>query len=115
MPHIVVKDLSKTFWVAERAPGLWGSMRGLVHRKTRKVEALKGVSFSIEQGELVGYIGPNGAGKSTTIKILSGILVPSGGSATLPDERPGTIAFTMWDALVWSLGNAPNSGGICQC
>lgn len=88
MPHIVVKDLSKTFWVSERAPGLWGSMRGLVHRKTRKVEALKGISFSIEQGELVGYIGPNGAGKSTTIKILSGILVPSGGQCDIAGRTP---------------------------
>jgi ABC-2 type transport system ATP-binding protein len=88
MPHIVVKDLRKTFWVSEHAPGLWGSMRGLMHRKTRKVEALKGISFAIEPGELVGYIGPNGAGKSTTIKILSGILVPSGGACDIAGRTP---------------------------
>ncbi len=79
MPQIFVENLEKRFRVAERKAGLWGAFRGLVHRHYRDVEALHGVSFSIEPGELVGYIGPNGAGKSTTIKILSGILVPSGG------------------------------------
>ncbi|MCZ6619382.1 MAG: ABC transporter ATP-binding protein [Gammaproteobacteria bacterium] len=79
MPQIFVENLEKRFRVAERKAGLWGAVRGLVHRRYREVEALHEVSFSIEQGELVGYIGPNGAGKSTTIKILSGILVPSGG------------------------------------
>ena len=79
MTQIVVEDLAKTFLVAERRAGLLGAFAGLVRRRYRKVEALHGVSFSLEPGELVGYIGPNGAGKSTTIKILSGILVPTGG------------------------------------
>lgn len=88
MSHIIVENLRKTFFVSERASGLWGSIRGLVQRQTREVEALKGVSFSLKQGELVGYIGPNGAGKSTTIKILSGILVPSGGICTVGGRTP---------------------------
>jgi ABC-type oligopeptide transport system ATPase subunit len=88
MSHIVVKDLSKTFYLSERTSGLWGSVRGLVQRKTREVQALKGVSFSVEPGELVGYIGSNGAGKSTTIKILSGILVPSGGTCVIGGRTP---------------------------
>jgi len=88
MSHILVKDLSKTFFVSERASGLWGSVRGLVQRQARKVQALKGVSFSLEPGELVGYIGPNGAGKSTTIKILSGILVPSSGTCLIGGRTP---------------------------
>jgi ABC-2 type transport system ATP-binding protein len=77
--QIVVEDLVKSFEVAERRPGLWGAVRGVVHREVHRVEALAGVGFSIEPGELVGYVGPNGAGKSTTIKILSGILVPDSG------------------------------------
>ncbi len=79
MSQIIVEDLAKTFLVAERRAGLLGAFAGLVRRRHREVKALHGVSFSLEAGELVGYIGPNGAGKSTTIKILSGILVPTGG------------------------------------
>lgn len=90
MAHIVVENLRKTFWVSERASGLLGSVRGLVQRQSREVEALKGVSFSLEPGELVGYIGPNGAGKSTTIKILSGILVPTGGTCVIAGRTPWT-------------------------
>jgi ABC-2 type transport system ATP-binding protein len=74
MPQIVVQDLSKTYRVAERQAGLIGAVRGLVRRTYRSIEALKGISFSIGRGELVGVIGPNGAGKSTLIKILCGIL-----------------------------------------
>jgi ABC-2 type transport system ATP-binding protein len=88
MSHILVEDLRKTFFVSERSSGLLGSIRGLVQRKTREVQALKGVSFSLQRGELVGYIGPNGAGKSTTIKILSGILVPSSGTCLIGGRTP---------------------------
>ncbi|MEP0914085.1 ATP-binding cassette domain-containing protein [Leptolyngbya sp. GB1-A1] len=88
MPHITVKNLSKTFFVSQRASGPWGSVRGLMQRQTKPVQALRGVSFSLEQGELVGYIGPNGAGKSTTIKILSGILVPSSGTCVINGRTP---------------------------
>jgi ABC-2 type transport system ATP-binding protein len=79
MPQIVVENLCKTYWLAEREPGFFGAVRGLFQRRKRAVEALRSVSFSLEQGELVGLIGPNGAGKSTAIKILSGILRPTGG------------------------------------
>ena len=79
MPQIAVKDLSKTYRVAERQRGLMGAARGLFSRAHRDIEALKCVSFSLEEGELVGVIGPNGAGKSTLLKILCGILEPSSG------------------------------------
>jgi ABC-2 type transport system ATP-binding protein len=78
-PLIRVENLEKRFRVAERRPGMLGAVAGLVYRRQREIRALEGVSFTIAPGELVGYIGPNGAGKSTTIKILSGILTPSGG------------------------------------
>jgi ABC-2 type transport system ATP-binding protein len=83
MPQIVVEDLVKTFQVAVRQAGLLGAFMGLVKRQYRAVTALAGISFTIAPGELVGYIGPNGAGKSTTIKILSGILVPTSGRCTV--------------------------------
>jgi ABC-2 type transport system ATP-binding protein len=87
-PQIVVEGLVKTYSIAERAPGMWGSVKGLVHRRYRELRALDGVSFSIEAGELVGYIGPNGAGKSTTVKALSGILVPDGGRCEVRGRVP---------------------------
>ena len=79
MAQILVENLSKTYRVGVRDPGLSGAMRGLFHRRFREIAALDKVSFSLERGELLGFIGPNGAGKSTTIKILSGILRPSAG------------------------------------
>jgi ABC-2 type transport system ATP-binding protein len=88
VPIITVENLSKTYRVSERRPGTWGALTGMVHRRYREVHALDGVAFDIEPGELVGYIGPNGAGKSTTVKILSGILVPSGGSAYVLGRVP---------------------------
>ena len=70
----------KDFMIAKRETGFLGAVKSLVKREHIKKEAVKDISFSIGEGEMVGYIGPNGAGKSTTIKMLTGILVPSSGS-----------------------------------
>ncbi|HKV03703.1 MAG TPA: ATP-binding cassette domain-containing protein [Candidatus Acidoferrales bacterium] len=78
-PLIHVQGLSKHFRAFHRREGIWGSIQNLFVREYRTVAAVDGVSFSIERGEMVGYIGPNGAGKSTTIKMLTGILVPTSG------------------------------------
>ncbi len=88
MPQIIVQDLCKTFSVAERDPGAWGAVKGLVRRRYRHVPALDHISFTIETGELVGYIGPNGAGKSTTVKVLAGILVPDSGTCQVMGRTP---------------------------
>lgn len=88
MPQIEVRDLVKTFRIAERRPGILGALGGIVRRRHRIVRALDGVSFDIEPGELVAYIGPNGAGKSTTVKILGGILVPDSGSCRVLGRVP---------------------------
>ncbi len=88
MSQIIVENLVKRFRVAEAPPGLLGAVRGVVRRRHHTVDALDGVSFSIEPGELVGYIGPNGAGKSTTIKIISGILVPDSGRCEVLGRVP---------------------------
>ncbi len=85
---IRVRDLKKTFRVLKRRPGLGGAVRNLVAPEYRLVRAVDGVSFSLRQGELVGYLGPNGAGKSTTLKILTGLLVPSGGEVQVDGRVP---------------------------
>jgi ABC-2 type transport system ATP-binding protein len=77
---IEVRDLTRTFVVRER--------RGVLRRRARTVHAVADVSFDIDPGEAVGYIGPNGAGKSTTIKMLTGILVPTSGSLTVARLDP---------------------------
>jgi ABC-2 type transport system ATP-binding protein len=88
MPQILVEELSKTYRIAERSPGAWGAVKGLVRRRWRTVEALSAVSFQLQRGELVGLIGPNGAGKSTTIKILSGIMEPTSGRCEVDGLTP---------------------------
>ena len=85
---ISFQDISKTYKVAKRNPGLKAALRSIVKREYTYIEALKNVSFSIDCGEIIGYIGPNGAGKSTTIKILSGILVPTSGSCSILGQVP---------------------------
>lgn len=85
---ISVRDLQKTFRLVVRRPGLGGSIANLFAPRYRSVQAVEGVSFSMQAGELVGYLGPNGAGKSTTIKVLTGLLVPSGGEVRVGGQVP---------------------------
>ena len=85
---IEVDNLSKTFKVYHHRKGFFGSFVNLFSRKHRIVRAVDRVSFTVARGEIVGYLGPNGAGKSTTIKMLTGILVPSSGSVTVNGYIP---------------------------
>lgn len=78
-PIIRVEKLCKHFAVAERSKGMMGALRNSVVRRTTLVRAVDDLTFQIQKGELVGYLGPNGAGKSTTIKMLTGLLVPTSG------------------------------------
>src|SRR5436190_9586392 len=81
MSVIEVQGLTKSFRTYKKNPGLSGAIKGLFHREYEMTLAVKDVSFSIEVGELVGFLGPNGAGKTTTLKMLSGLLYPTSGSA----------------------------------
>ena len=88
MPQIVLQQVCKTFVLRKRQKGMLGAMRGAFTREKELVRAVRDVSFSVEEGELVGYIGPNGAGKSTTIKMMSGILVPDSGEINIMGRTP---------------------------
>jgi len=88
MSQIVVKNISKTFKVAKKQDGKMATLKHFFKREYKYIEAIKDISFSIEEGEIVGYIGPNGAGKSTTIKMLSGILVPDSGEIKVNGKIP---------------------------
>ena len=85
---IVVKELCKTYVVPVREGGVWEAAKSLVRRKTRQVEAVDGISLSVEPGEVVGFLGPNGAGKTTTLKMLSGLLYPSAGAVEVLGYTP---------------------------
>jgi ABC-2 type transport system ATP-binding protein len=113
LSSVVVEDLSKTFKVPVRQEGFLNSLRSLFHREYRMVEAVKEVTFSLEPGEVVGFLGPNGAGKTTTLKMLSGLLYPTGGSAEVlgfsPSDRDpkflSQVALIMGNrnSLQWDL------------
>lgn len=85
---IQVEHISKTFQVARRNAGFSQALQSLFHKQMDTVHALNDISFTIGDGEMVGYIGPNGAGKSSTIKILSGILTPDSGTCLVNGRIP---------------------------
>ncbi|KJD46005.1 ATP-binding cassette domain-containing protein [Paenibacillus terrae] len=89
MPSITLNQLSKTFTYYKKEPGVRKSLQNLFRREKLTKEAVRDVSFTIEEGEIVGFLGPNGAGKTTTLKMLSGILHPSEGEASV-------LGFTPW-------------------
>src|SRR5918994_1308295 len=89
MPIIEADGLTKTYRVFQKKDGLLGAFRGLYRREYKEVRAVDRVSFSIEPGEMVAFLGPNGAGKTTTLKMLSGLIYPTSGTAQV-------LGFTPW-------------------
>ena len=85
---ILVEALSKTYQVPEREGGFGAAVRSFFRRRYKNVEAVQRVSFSVGRGEVVGFLGPNGAGKTTTLKMLSGLLHPTGGTAHVLGHSP---------------------------
>lgn len=90
MPVVVVDHLSKDYISHKKEPGVMGAIRSLVTREKVITRAVEDVSFTVEEGELVGFLGPNGAGKTTTLKMLTGILYPTSGNASV-------LGYTPWE------------------
>jgi ABC-2 type transport system ATP-binding protein len=105
MPAIEVEGLCKTYVSHKKQPGIVGALKGLFTREKVEVEAVKDVTFSIEQGELVGFLGPNGAGKTTTLKMLTGILYPTSGRATVLGYTPFDRKPEMLRQIALVMGN----------
>ena len=113
MSAIEVKELTKVYRTYKKAPGLWGAIRGLGRREYVEKRAAEGITFSIEEGEFVGFLGPNGAGKTTVMKMLSGLLNPTSGTARVlgyvpwerHDEMKRELSLLMGqkNALWWDL------------
>ena len=113
MAILRAERLSKQFRVADKQPGLGGTLRHLVRRRWRVVDAVREVSFTIEPGEMVGFLGPNGAGKTTTLKMLSGLIHPSSGVADVGGLEPRrrqrrflemiTLVMGQKQQLLWDL------------
>jgi ABC-2 type transport system ATP-binding protein len=88
-PAIHVNKLTKVYRTYQKEAGFWGAFKGLAHRKYKETAAANEVSFNVDEGELVGFLGPNGAGKTTVLKMLSGLLYPTRGEATV-------LGYTPW-------------------
>jgi ABC-2 type transport system ATP-binding protein len=102
---IRVTNLRKTFRVPEREAGLRASMRSLLRRTYRDVDAVAGVSFDIPAGEIVGFLGPNGAGKTTTLKMLSGLLFPTSGEIRVLGHVPSRRERKYLGRMTLVMGN----------
>ena len=85
---IEVRNLTRVFRTYKKQPGFWGGVKGLFHREFEETAAAKDISFDIAEGEFVGFLGPNGAGKTTTLKMLSGLIYPTSGSARVAGFDP---------------------------
>lgn len=113
MPIIEVDTLSKAYAVALKDPGLGGTLRHFFQRQYRQIRAVDGVSFAIEAGEMVGFLGANGAGKTTTLKMLTGLVHPSGGTVRVAGHEPFrreaaflhqiTLVMGQKQQLIWDL------------
>ena len=107
MSVIEIERLSKSYRVYQKQDGLWGAMRGLWRREYREVRAVREVSLRVEKGEFVAFLGPNGAGKTTTLKLLSGVIYPTSGTARVLGYVPWQreIAYRRRFALVMGQKN----------
>jgi ABC-2 type transport system ATP-binding protein len=112
-PVIHLHELCKTFRVPERESGMGAALKSLFHRRMQDIQAVDGLTFDVSPGEIVGFLGPNGAGKTTTLKMLSGLLHPTGGEGLVLGSVPWkrersflrqiTLVMGQRNQLVWDI------------
>jgi ABC-2 type transport system ATP-binding protein len=112
-PAIHLRELCKTYRVPERESGMGAALKSLFHRRMQDIKAVDGLTFDLNPGEIVGFLGPNGAGKTTTLKMLSGLLHPTGGEGTVLGSIPWkrernflrqiTLVMGQRNQLVWDI------------
>ncbi len=105
MPAIEARNLRKVYVSNRKEPGVAGSIRGLFTRQKVELEAVKGITLDVAQGEIVGFLGPNGAGKTTTLKMLTGILHPTSGQARVLGYVPFRRDYDMLRQIALVMGN----------
>jgi ABC-2 type transport system ATP-binding protein len=113
IPVVHIQSLVKTYSVNQQEAGAKATLRGIFHRKKTQVKAVDDISFDLNAGEIVGFLGPNGAGKTTTLKMLSGLLYPTSGTATvlgyIPWKREKaflrqiTLVMGQRNQLIWDI------------
>ncbi len=114
MVTISVNHLTKSFTYQKKDVGLKNSVRNLFHAQTYSKTAVNDISFTIEEGEIVGFLGPNGAGKTTTLKMLSGIMYPTTGDVSILNYVPWQRRNDFKRQISIVLGQKINYGGICR-
>lgn len=112
-PAIRVRELRKVYTVSEREAGVRAALRSLVHRQVERIRAVDGITFDVTPGEIIGFLGPNGAGKTTTLKMLSGLLHPTGGEVSVLGHVPWrrekeflrriTLVMGQRNQLIWDI------------
>ncbi|MEM6853989.1 MAG: ATP-binding cassette domain-containing protein [Planctomycetota bacterium] len=105
MSTLCVENLSKTYRVADKQPGFVGTVKHFVKRKHRNIQAVRDISFEIQPGEIVGFLGPNGAGKTTAIKMLTGLIHPTGGRVRVLDHEPFKRRAELLRQITLVMGN----------
>lgn len=105
MPVIEAKDLRKVYITTKKQPGFVGTVKSLIKPEKIEIEAVKGIDLSIEKGEIVGFLGPNGAGKTTAIKMLTGIMAPTSGTAQVLGFEPFKKNPAMLRRIALVMGN----------
>ncbi len=113
MAIIEIENLVKSYRVFQKREGMRAAIQGLFHREYKEVLAVRGIDLKVEQGEFVAFLGPNGAGKTTTLKLLSGVIYPTSGTARVMGYVPWERNNDYRRRFALVMGQKTSFGGTC--